>query len=525
MRLKLTVVLLFVIIRVSMFAENEEPSSVDLMIPPVIVEIEHSDPHDLPINIPYYNNLGLPELGIVLPDPADITIKELPADIPLPSLDTPKQQKAAAFFSEGNLGVGIHNQLIGDIRLFKLGTGPRFSILFSHEGLDGYGIRNAGEGFFNRKELFEGTLYGESENIAYKGEGSLSEIENGLQQQSSIYSSVVHRFRSGSFILDKQGEVWAWHIGTNIRSAERVLSGSTPYSNSFLAVSPEISLKYSKESFSFSMGSSYQMEYQRENLFHLVTAGINTNYHFPSLDLGGRIEGSFIPGAGFHYPFSLFLSGSLVKKIQFQTEGGYRSVFPDHYTLWSILPFAESAEGISYEWFWEGNIRTILFPGFSVFTSWNWENTDNFFSLTDSSLPDPETGLFVFESIGSYDNLTLSGGADLTLNEKASVSAEWKGQFLRYHNPVYPLHQLSAVLKYKLPDDSFGSTLTFGWALDPFEILPELGGNVFFKLSSGVSLFIETTDILPLIFNTDRTFIGPYIKSSGMLTMKVKISL
>ena len=160
----------------------------------------------------------------------------------------------------------------------------------------------------------------------------------------------------------------------------------------------------------------------------------------------------------------------------------------------------------------------------SLFSSLEWEDTNDFIGFTDAVVSDPGTGLFIMPSAKVYNGLALSGGADIEFASTRSVSLEWKGQFLESSDPLSPLQSLSAVFKFNKPDTAFAGTLSAGWSLDPFENLPEVGGDLSYNVGRGVFLVIEAEDILPLFSGEERTLLGSYIKPSGIITVRVKIS-
>ncbi len=523
---RLSVVIFLCVISTGVWAVDEKPSSVDLMIPPVIIEIERSDKQDLSIIIPDYNDLKLPDLGINLPDPADITIQKLPSDIPLPSLDTPQQKKKVSFFTDGNLGAGLDNQLTGDIKLFRLGSGPRFSILFSHDSLDGYGVRKAGEGYSYRKELFEGTFYGELKAVSFKGKGSLSEKEDGLQGQNPLYVSVARRFRSISLTMDETGTPWGWQLNGDVKSAQKVLTGSSPLVFNTFSGTGKGTVNFSSGAFGFALDGSYQLENIKETgwLSQLVELGINTSYHFPSVDVGAYAGAGYLPESGFLYPFSLYLRGTAAKTVQFRFEGGRRILLSDNYDLWNSFAFAGNADGWSDTWYAEGNLLSPLFSGFVIYADVNWGKSSGAVSTPQTSSPDPVTGLFPYMSSDERESLSVTGGFSFDIAAGTELRAEWKGQLLPDTDPLLPVQSINTALSYEAPGGMFKASASVSWSLIPLA-LPEAGGDLSFKIRKGIFLDVTAEDLLPLLFQKDRIEAGPYSRPSGKMAVNIKISL
>ncbi len=521
-------IVLLMFLSLSMYAEEGKPDSVELEIPSVIIEIDHDDKQDFAINIPEVSDLVLPEFGLDLPDPADISVKELPLDpVPLPVQDSGTAASEASFFSEGDLGFGTDNQLTGYLRLFKLGRGIRYSILFSHFSMDGYGDYDAGKGFFNREELFKGSFLNETDNFSYTGEGSVTERENGLQEQSALYSSVVHRFKEASFGVKKTDSAWEWGASASVKSAEKVLSGSTPGIESTVILNPGAYVSYKYRSFKIAISGGYMLDYRSsgEAFYQDISSTMKTEYHFPSIDISAEVSAEYVIGAGFCYPFTLAFTGAVSDIFRFSGSGGLRMLHYDNYSLWYDFPFGLSQEGNGGDWFGLLELRSIISPSVSVYASGEWNMIENSIGLVKDRNPDPVSGLFEMSDPRLYENLYLSAGADFSVSERMSVNAEWKGQFLADSDPLLPIQEVSADCRYSNSDSGIDGAVTLMWPIYPFEAIPGIGGNVSFSLNKGISLVVETADILSALTGEKRELLGPYLKPPGEITVRIKITL
>ncbi len=525
---KLLLILLVISVVPFGYSEEEKPDSVTLEIPPVIVEIENEDHKELSINIPDVSDLVLPGFGLTLPDPADISVQELPFEtLPLPVLTATAPEHEGSFFSEGTLGAGNNNQLIGYLRLFKLGKGLKYSILFSHLGIDGYGTRDAGKGFFNREELFRGSVSNEGETVSYSGEGSLVERENGLQEQSSVYSSVVHRFREASASLKHMGGKWGWDISASVKGADRVLSGSTPFTTGTIILNPEARLIYENGPVELFLSGDYRMEYRKteDRIFQDTSSTLGMDYHFPFLDINTEVSAKYLFNSGFAFPFSISLSGFAGDLFRFRSTGGLKIISYDNYSLWNTYPFAESREGTAENWFVSMDLRSDLSASISLSASGEWNLIYNYAGFTADILPDPITGLFTVPVSREYENLSLSGGADIVIAKNGVLSVLWKGQFLSQTDPFEPLQLIEAEYRFGSGYPGISGSVNTWWPVYPMESIPGIGGSLSYNTGKGVSLVAEAKDILSLVSGGDRKLFGPYIDSSGELSLKIKISL
>ncbi len=511
-----------------LFAEDDKPAEVDLEIPPVVIEVEHSNQQDLYINIPDLNDITLPEFGLDLPSPADISVSELPFEtLSLPSADQTFTGKTASFFSEGNLGLGINNQLTGYIRLYKLGKGLKYSVLFSHNSMDGYGSHSAGEGFFNREELFKGSFSTDEEKISYFGSGSLSETENGMQGLSSMYSSVVHRFRDAGFKVSDSNDRWKWSLFSTLEDADRVLSGSDPLVNSTLLVKPGASLTFKTGRFSVSLNGNYNVEYRDsgDDIYQNMSSDLKISYTFPSVDISGGATACYIVDGDTYFPFFISISGTAAGKSVFDSSFGRKVKVYDNYSLWKDFPLSDSISGSSEEWYFSGSLRSSVTDSVSLYSSVDWEYYDDYKGYSDSSVSDSVTGLFPVVDIKDYNSLVITAGMDIDLKGGKSAGIGWKGQLADDASPFYARQSVFGELKVGSPDADLSGSMSINWDLDPFDSLPELGGLVSYRMSRGVSLEVEAGDLLSVFSGEDRTLLGEYIKPAGTVTARVKISL
>jgi len=227
------------------YGESEAPSIIELIIPPVIIEFDDRLEQVLDFKIPDYNDIILPDFEISIPEPGEMTITDINFDLPLPDVVEYDYTEKTSFFSEGILGIGNRNHLIGNISLYRLGKGIRFSLLFAHDGLDGFGQNDAGMGFFSRQETFEGDFRNENDSFVMSGSGSFVETEDGLQGQVSDFSSVIHRLSSIEFgFLTGNDLIWDSSVGLNLSG--KTIVGDIPESNEELLLSVNSGLTWQK---------------------------------------------------------------------------------------------------------------------------------------------------------------------------------------------------------------------------------------------------------------------------------------
>ncbi|MCK5153966.1 MAG: hypothetical protein KAQ93_06360, partial [Spirochaetales bacterium] len=267
------------------YGEDNAPSTIELIIPPVVVEFEDRLEQIMELKVPDYDDIILPDFEISLPDPGEITIDGIDIDLPLPDFVEYKYEEKASFFSEGVLGIGDRNHLIGNISLFRLGQGLRFSLSFAHDGLDGFGRNAAGMGYFSRQEAFEGEFENGDESFMISGSGSFMENEDGLQGQTPSYTSVIHRLSNINLGVSG-GNSFFWDGKIDLNLAGKTLSGEIPDSKEELLLSFHSGFSWQKDWFSLYLKGDYVFDRLSGNTDrNIFNSDLKLGFSLNSLDL------------------------------------------------------------------------------------------------------------------------------------------------------------------------------------------------------------------------------------------------
>src|SRR6056297_2090771 len=193
--------------------ESAAPGDPEVELPTVVLEYSAIKREPIAPELPEGDVIALPTIEELLPEAGalEVSSPDLLPSRPKYTEDTGPIE--AAFFSEGVIGGGSDNHLIGDIALYKRGEMPLYQFRFSHEGIDGYGSNAAGTGYYDRREELSGKVeFGSGKNSGSL-KGSYFETETGLQDFIKA-NSVIHRFirGSGSYIRD-----FEWPISLSAR--------------------------------------------------------------------------------------------------------------------------------------------------------------------------------------------------------------------------------------------------------------------------------------------------------------------
>jgi hypothetical protein len=502
------------------YGEEDAPSTIELIIPPVIIEFDDRLEQVLELKLPEYDDIILPDFEISIPEPEEMTITDIGFELPLPGIVEYDYTEKASFFSEGVLGIGNRNHLIGNISLYRLGKGIRFSLLFAHDGLDGFGQNEAGEGFFSRKETFEGEFRSGNDSFTVDGSGSFVENEDGLQGQVPSFSSIIHRLSKIDFgFLLENNLIWDGRIGLN--SSGKTIVGEIPDTSEELLLSISSSLEWQKKWFNISLQGEYVFD-QLSGLDdrNIFKTDLELGFTLNQMDLSLKAGLQWIPGLMPIYPFSVSLNGTFTEFFQYQSSAGYLVNNYFNYGVWKDYSFFDISAGIDKGWFWDAKISITPFDQTEFGLSWGYSYMDSFMTMDPDSY-NPVNGQYSVSSFqGEY--LDLSPFVNISLHSKWNLKVAWDGQFLMDKNNLKPLHSVFSELLYN--SDYLEFNISGKFSLDPFIPIPDISIGIDFPLTDGITLGIEGEDILGF-FAEERVYKDNYINEGGSISLLTRISL
>ena len=309
--MKNIIIILTLLISFSLYAEDEAPSSIELIIPTVIIEFEGQSEQVMELIVPDYDEIVLPDFEIYLSDPGEIPIEEIEFDLPLPGFVEYNYSEGSSFFSEGFLGFGVKNHLLGNISLFRLGEGLRFSLSFAHDGLDGFGQNDAGTGYFYRKEAFEGDFKNGDESFMISGSGSFKENEDGLQKQVTSYTSIINRLSNVELGISGNGS-FSWNGDLGLTIAEKTITGENPELYDEFVLSVNGGLGWKKNWFSISLTGDYIYDLYRyiDTSKNIIRSDLELGFALEPVDIFASAGIFWLPGNYPDYPFSISFAGA-----------------------------------------------------------------------------------------------------------------------------------------------------------------------------------------------------------------------
>jgi hypothetical protein len=497
----------------SAFAQSlPEPTGPgDLVLPPVVLEIEDLSEVRIEARLPPEEELLPPDRRFPLPEPGVLAIGEpsLPSAVP----GAAGQAAGAAggpLSTEAALGVGTLRGISAGVRLTAKGT-PGLDVSFAHESLDGFGGHDPGSGFDLRDDRLTASVALRPWGADLDIEGSWHDRAQGLQGLggSGSYAAATARTIGGSVALSGKVLPWLTLAGSlGVANDELVLAGASPVSFSELGVAPSFSGTAAFGQWTIGLSARYDFHASDE----LIPDPFVNGHRFRT-DLTVGVEPAsgwqVEAGVGWHWtgegmsavPFHLAVSGAPLEFLTFSLRGGYQAVPVDLADVLAahsfLLPVAtQDSEG------WFGTVDLTLGVGGAIsataglsYTSENLmldvDDTDDADADVD---PDTVTGLYPVEQRAA-DGLALTGGLRwsiatwLTLNASLAVSLPDRPWYQPFGTASVELTALEATGR-------MGATLSAVSDTKTWFPLPGLNLGGFLRVSPAVRLRLDASDLL-----------------------------
>ncbi|WP_020614333.1 hypothetical protein [Sediminispirochaeta bajacaliforniensis] len=532
MRTSAVIIILLLIMPIGLFAQTAltGPDEPEMVVPEVILEVEDEAAEDVRAPLPEASELPLPEFSLPSPQSSGEDSLDLPVVADIPDTEIGSSDSGADFFSEALVGGGINNRLVGDISLYRLGEGPRFSLRFAHDGTDGYSGEASGTGYFDRTDQLQGTVQGDIPgavgNWNYGLDGSYLENELGLQGKMNDASSIILRSTAASGHLRYPGE-GRFNIGFegNYRNTRHLFAGYQGESEETV-LNPSVVGSYQGETLLSRLTLSYRYHGLGDEDDNRLKTSLLAEAKLASMEIGvsGGLRWDF--SGQMRYPVSVWLDGAWKDLLSYNTSGGFRVVEDQWYDLWSLFPFwnASSLPSLREQWFWDGSVEITPFGGFGIRGSWELQIGD--------LLPIPVGSVSAISSGGPYEWRERSGNALSTgamlfweLASGITLGTGWTGWFYDQPEPLASESRFLGYVEYSYREGLFVGRTDI--SVDPLEdeTMPRLGFSLAWRAAEGMVMSVEGEDLLEPFIEGGRNWIGPFIEKGAQLTLQLKISL
>lgn len=489
----------------------------DLILPPVVLEVEDLSVVRIEARLPPEEELVPPDRRFPMPEPLALAIVE-PA---LPSVSAagsgqPAGAAGAALATRAVLGVGTLRGITAAVELAAAGT-PQVAFSFAHESLDGFAGSPPGSGFDLRDDRLSAEIgvspWGADLDVA----ASWRDSARGMQRLGGTGGFTTRTARSigGSVSLSGTPAPWLTLAGgLTVANDELILAGAVPEAITELGVAPSLAGTAAFGRFRIGLAARYA--------FHtgtLVTDPFVNGHRFRT-DLTADVE--LAPGwqaeagVGWHWtgendaaggdfsavPFHVGLSGAPFEFLTFSLRGGYRATAVDLADVLAAHPLLLPEATVDSEgWFADLDMTLGIGRSISATTglSYSFESAmldaDDADGADEDVDPDPTTGLYPVRQ-------RRAGGVSLAAGLRWSI-ASWltlTGS-LAVNLPDRPWYEPAGTLSVELAaleaSGRMGATLTAASEAGSSGIqLPRVDLGGFVRLSPAVRLRLDASDLL-----------------------------
>lgn len=516
------------------------PEETDIVLPTRLLEIEDLQVEQIDAVLPDPPDIVPPELAFPLPTDTELTISDEAFQVPdLPSDVAAANAREASVYSTGSVGFGTMNEVSGALRLYKLGTDPRFNFTFTHDSLDGYDFRDAGTGFFRTENTIDGSVGASGETSNFESSASYEAVGEGLQGVSQYYS-VETQFLSADVSLVHRPDPRVRLNADMSASSSRRLLTTVPDAEAAARLDREVTaapslgvaLELSSVTAGVNLGYLYRgmrgLEALHAGTFEFDTDIAASDSLFFELGLGVF----WVFGDRFEYPFNVGTSFSIRDRFTVGLSGGFEVDPILHSQLWDEIPLASVGVGGSLElptrWFARTTVAWNLMPerlvveggvayalNYHDVTVSGWNASASEFTLAQREIQDLTTRI---EGRWSpAQGLTLSGG--------------WLTRVLE-RRVIDPASSLETGVRYTSTDNVINIGASVAVPIYDGFVVPTLDIDGSVRVADGVDLVLEASDLLsPAVENGRAKYAGrvdesfPFIDPGFRVILKAQLSL
>ncbi len=515
--------------------DQAAPGEPDIVLPEVILRIEDFSVESLSGAAPGEEDALPPARELPLPAGEEPLLTEPPAP-PAEGPDGPPPG-GRALSAMAELGAGTSNHLFSQVSLNSVGAGPRFSLRFLHETLDGLAARPPGSGYDFRRDELEGGLRLGLGKAGLELGGSLHEVERGLQgfitAPDPIVSRLVRTGGLGAGLSWPFAEAWTLSASLDGSFAAELLTVQSGEASGLeeLAGGPSLTIEVRTERFWLAVDGRYAYELYGGRPAH--RAGALARFGI-EISKAVRLEGS----GGWHWselsspehlvPFELTLTLSPNPYLNLAATGGYRVQELDLRELGEAYPWAAFPDPLldDHGWFTDFTATFSLQRAFSLQAGAElglpraapWPQT----------VQDAASGLYPMDQAEAF-RAAVEASLRWTPAQESYLSAGWRMELAEY--PAFS-PGLELRLEGGLGSEKWGAngSLRFltGYRMPTrkYTEMPVLSLGGFFRPGEAVRLTLELEDLLsPLAQDGERLDWDPFLAPGIRGTFKVQINL
>ncbi|MFP4563351.1 MAG: hypothetical protein ACLFRY_08565 [Spirochaetia bacterium] len=513
--------------------EELAPDEADIVLPPMVLELEDLHTEQIIADIPELTARLEPEISVPLPEPPGLNV---PVQMITPGIDGEAAAdpgefaRSGSFFSKGTIGIGSMNQMFGEITLYKLGLEPHFSLHFLHNRLDGFGFRTPGTEYYRQIDRVDGDFSWVEKRMEVDAAAEFADQAEGLQEFGP-YSEVRRRFLNAEASYAYTGfELFDLRASLGMGWFHETLAGTSPLNTDELYINPELGagVHLGPVLLSLDVGYEYRRNYTVPSPLH----GIRADWRV-SAEIGGiaeiigtvGIDWNTAPGTLIGIPFSLEVKVEPTESLSIRGFGGYAVEDLRYYDIGGEERYVQMNGSIPYprslRWYGGGGLAWNItskstLTGEAKFTRY-------LSTYEPSAAPVGATGLYSV-SAEEYSALDVRAGLRLMPAEILTLDFGWDGSLLgvsRYE----PAHEFNFGLLLDSTDGRWGGDVSAVFPLTTVFEVPLLGASGYFSPSTGVEFSLEFLDVLSPLVGGGRIETGRFEAPGFHVIFKTSISL
>lgn len=445
-------------------------------------------------------------------------------------------------FVEGSAFGGFPNLFVSDFSLFSETDFSPLNVHFNYKNESGFSKNSLNSGFFDSDAIFEISKTITKNNFVWNLNGFYNFFQNGLQNttkniysvnQSDIYGQInflwnITNHNHLGFDFSTSDYVRYVNITNNGENIE--VEDFIKKSNYFF-LSPKIFYYWKNSNFRIGIDANYDLDFYKKAYSRAET---NADFSWQNDFLKVFSSVGFVIGTNvnslFTVPFLVGINSSIPvsfsnRKIGLTLEGGLISQklnLSEFEKFYKFTAFSEFPSETS-NWFGRINFNLPIKNFFTANFGATYKQTafNNGFYIPIYEDEYLKNGFYGYEQKNQKIFATSLG---LSYFYKIfSISISWNANWLDV--PVFAYAQQANVnFSTSNGDGKWGCDFNLSFLFNGDDKTPFICVNGFYKITDLAQIVVETSDLVKLISQKERVYVGQYKTNSGSATLGLKFN-
>lgn len=493
------------------------------------------------VPVPDLLPVPLPSVSPPLPQEQQITIPES-ALTEAAGLDDLTRPSRSDTYGEAMVGASLWNGVAANLSLYRPGADPSFSIMFSHETLDGFAYHETGSGYSSRETMLQGDFRGGiSQGLLWSLSAAFNDQSNGLQGQSQDFYGISHRYLTlipgirfplGAFTVYSELETTT--AALSLERGQSTVTGDVRAQE--LGLHPKVGIEWVRDTIRLSLEGNYQFYglinnpetiSQEDRVSQQGEAILAASFDIsPAFQTGASVGIGTNSDLTWYVPFVLWFDAGLFDVLSVSVKGGLESTVQSLRELWELNPYTDigPVSPIDAHWFAGGTIHLYPWKALTLRLQSDWQTS---YGGTGWIMPLDEwnsnRGLYSYEQ-RSYDLLNTRlelRNSWQRVDAGLGLASQWMDKKRGRSQELY------GSLEYRDEGGRFGAAGTFAFPFDSQGIdTPILDMNAFIDFGGGIRLIVDVTDLFMAFQGTEGRIIWePYLETGFQAGLRLQFTL